>query len=118
MCGQNKKVVIEGETQDDKGVVIPHEIAGKYLPQIVPGNGGDHVIVHDVNNVIPVYKIVLQRGEEGNEGEHQQKEDLPVEQTLLFEGSLLFGCHGQPILTCTSGVKSTLFSAGNIPGTF
>ena len=92
-----KQVKVEGKAKEYKRMVVSHKIGGKYFPEVRPGKSSNYVIVHDINNVVPVYKFVVDRWKEGKERGGYQQEDLPIQQIILFVDDLLFDCHDQTI---------------------
>ena len=90
--GKFEKMKISHETDENQRMVVSHEIGRKYLLQVYPGKSGDHIIVHDINNVVPVDKFVAERGGICEKRNCNQKQEFPIQQFILFNkpGRCLF----------------------------
>ena len=74
-------------------MVIPHETCREYLFQVNPAVSCDHVVVHDIDDIVPVNEVVADGLGKSCQGDEEKKEDLPVHQFLLLNRLSLFYSH-------------------------
>lgn len=117
---QSKNGPLNGESQYGQGIVVSNDRLAENFNNIIPGQEGSVGIIGQIIVIIPVYKIIGEGWNKGNESEGQYPQNILPVLTIKPLDKRFFTFHpafdGILVLFFIVGHRSKLYRLDDISG--